>query len=134
VQPERREAMRPAVSDFNFRLYRWADPLGAGAEARVLLICRESAWLKPCPDTNRSRPPETNSHGRHYGKVKGMAVAKQSRQKHAPPTSTVPARKERSPRLQGQELRRALEELRDTKSERRAQELKRVISDSICGS
>ncbi|MGA8432323.1 MAG: hypothetical protein WB729_21030 [Candidatus Sulfotelmatobacter sp.] len=47
--------------------------------------------------------------------------------------SGIPARKERSARLQGRDLRRALEELRDTKSETRAQELKKAISDSICG-
>jgi hypothetical protein len=46
-------------------------------------------------------------------------MAKQSRQKRA--------------QLQGQDLRRALEGLRDTNSERRAHELKKVISDSICG-
>ena len=61
-----------------------------------------------------------------------MAVAKQSRQKRAS-AEAVPTRKERPARLQGRDLRRALEELRDTKSETRAQELKKVISDSICG-
>jgi hypothetical protein len=35
-------------------------------------------------------------------------------------------------RLQGQDLRRALEALRDTKSDRRAQELKKVITDTVC--
>jgi uncharacterized membrane protein len=59
-----------------------------------------------------------------------MAVTKPSRQKRS---AAAPARKKRSPRLQGQELRRALEELRDTKSETRAQELKKAIGDSICG-
>jgi hypothetical protein len=63
--------------------------------------------------------------------MKDMAVPKQSRQKRA---SSAPSRsrKNRSARLQGQDLRRALEELRDTKSETRAQELKKAISDSIC--
>jgi len=59
-----------------------------------------------------------------------MAVAKHAR--HKPTAAVVSARKARSPRLQGQNLRRALEELRDTKSDRRAQQLKRVIADSIC--
>jgi hypothetical protein len=62
-----------------------------------------------------------------------MAVARQNRQKRASSAAAAPARKNSSPRLQGQDLRRALEELRDTKSERRAQELKKVISNSICG-
>jgi hypothetical protein len=62
-----------------------------------------------------------------------MAVAKQGRQKRAS-VAGVPSRKERPIRLQGRDLRRALEELRDTKSETRAQELKKAISDSICGS
>jgi hypothetical protein len=61
-----------------------------------------------------------------------MAVAKQSRRKRASVTA-IPAREERTARLQGRDLRRALEELRDTKSETRAQELKKAISDSICG-
>jgi hypothetical protein len=61
-----------------------------------------------------------------------MAVVKQSRLKRASVTA-VPAREERPVRLQGRDLRRALEELRDTKSETRAQELKKAISDSICG-
>jgi hypothetical protein len=61
-----------------------------------------------------------------------MALAKRSRQKNSAASAT-PARKNRSSRLQDQELRRALEELRDTKSETRAQELKKAISDSICG-
>jgi hypothetical protein len=64
--------------------------------------------------------------------MKDMAVAKQNRQKRAS-VAAVPARKERPARLQGRDLRRALEELRDTKSETRAQELKKAISDSICG-
>jgi hypothetical protein len=59
-------------------------------------------------------------------------VAKQTRQKEASATA-VPARKELQARLKGRDLRRALEELRDTKSETRAQELKKAISDSICG-
>lgn len=61
--------------------------------------------------------------------MSNMAAAKPSRRKQA---SAMPARKERSPRLQGRDLRRALEEIRDTKSETRAQELKKAISDSIC--
>ena len=61
-----------------------------------------------------------------------MAVAKQRRQKQAS-ASAVPAREEHQARLQGRDLRRALEELRDTKSETRAQELKKAIGDSICG-
>jgi hypothetical protein len=36
-------------------------------------------------------------------------------------------------KLQGQELRRVMEEFRDTKDERRAEELKKIISDSMCG-
>ena len=61
-----------------------------------------------------------------------MAVAKQSRQKRTSVTA-ISAHKERPAWLQGNDLRRALEELRDTKSESRAQELKKAISDSICG-
>jgi len=61
-----------------------------------------------------------------------MAVAKQSGRKQAS-AGAVPARKERQSRLQGRDLRRALEELRDTKSETRARELKKAIGDSICG-
>jgi|HubBroStandDraft_3_1064219.scaffolds.fasta_scaffold1072364_1 hypothetical protein len=61
-----------------------------------------------------------------------MAVAKQSRQKRASAAAAnVP--EGRPARLQGNDLRRALEELRDTKSEARAQELKKAIGDSICG-
>ena len=61
-----------------------------------------------------------------------MAVAKPARDKQTrrPPNSV--ARNGRSPKLQGQGLRRDLEELRDTKSDRRARELKNVIADSIC--
>jgi hypothetical protein len=66
------------------------------------------------------------------GIMSDMAVVRQNRQKRASAVA-APARKNSSPRLQGQDLRRALEELRDTKSERRAQELKKVISNSICG-
>jgi hypothetical protein len=36
-------------------------------------------------------------------------------------------------KLQGKELRRVMEEFRDTKDNRRAEELKKIISDSICG-
>jgi hypothetical protein len=36
-------------------------------------------------------------------------------------------------RLQGDDLRKALEEFRDTKDARRAEELKKIISYSICG-
>jgi hypothetical protein len=36
-------------------------------------------------------------------------------------------------KLQGKELRRVMEEFRDTKNDRRAEELKKIISDSICG-
>jgi len=61
-----------------------------------------------------------------------MAVATRSREKNSGAWA-APARKIRFPRLKGQDLRRALEELRDTKSETRAQELKKAISDSICG-
>lgn len=61
-----------------------------------------------------------------------MAVAKQSRQKQAS-AKAVSARKQRQARLRGPDLRRALEELRDTKNETRAQELKKAIGDSICG-
>jgi hypothetical protein len=63
--------------------------------------------------------------------LKSMTAAKQNRQKDSA-ESTAPARKNRRPRLEGDELRRALEELRDTKSELRAQELKRAISTSLC--
>jgi hypothetical protein len=66
------------------------------------------------------------------GIIEDMAMPKQGRHKRAPSTTSRP-RRSRSPRLQGEELRRALEELRDTKSETRAQELKKAISDSICG-
>jgi hypothetical protein len=61
-----------------------------------------------------------------------MAVTRQSRHKRAS-AAAAPARKGRPDRLQGRDLRRALEELRDTKSETRAQELKKAISDAICG-
>jgi hypothetical protein len=66
------------------------------------------------------------------GIIEDMAMPKQSRHKRASSTTSCP-RRSRSPRLQDEELRRALEELRDTKSETRAQELKKAISDSICG-
>jgi hypothetical protein len=36
-------------------------------------------------------------------------------------------------KLQGKELRRVMEEFRDTKDDRRAEELKKIISSSICG-
>jgi hypothetical protein len=36
-------------------------------------------------------------------------------------------------KLQGKELRRVMEEFRDTKDDRRAEELKKIISESICG-
>jgi hypothetical protein len=36
-------------------------------------------------------------------------------------------------KLQGKELRRVVEEFRDTKDDRRAEELKKIISSSICG-
>jgi hypothetical protein len=62
-----------------------------------------------------------------------MSPAKQARRKQADASAAVSARKAPSSRLQGQNLRRALEELRDTRSERHAQELKRAIADSICG-
>jgi ribosomal protein L22 len=61
-----------------------------------------------------------------------MAVAKQTRQKQSQTPSRASARNRKPPTLQGQDLRRALEELRDTKSERRAKELKRAIAHSIC--
>jgi hypothetical protein len=35
-------------------------------------------------------------------------------------------------KLQGKELRRVMEEFRDTKDDRRAKELKKIISSSIC--
>jgi hypothetical protein len=59
-----------------------------------------------------------------------VAAAKQNRRKNSA-SSATPARKNDSPLLQGEELRRALEELRNTKSESRAQELKRAISVSL---
>jgi hypothetical protein len=61
-----------------------------------------------------------------------MHLAKQGRKKVAPIGASA-ARKRPEGLLQGQDLRRALEELRDTKNDARAQELKRVIADSICG-
>jgi hypothetical protein len=36
-------------------------------------------------------------------------------------------------KLHGKELRRVMEEFRDTKDDRRAEELKKIISSSICG-
>jgi hypothetical protein len=60
------------------------------------------------------------------------AVTRQGRQKRTSVT-TISARKERQALLQGNDLRGALEELCDTKSESCAQELKKAISDSICG-
>jgi hypothetical protein len=36
-------------------------------------------------------------------------------------------------KLQGEELRHIMEEFRDTKDNRRAEELKKIISYSICG-
>jgi hypothetical protein len=60
-----------------------------------------------------------------------MAPAKPARQKQT--ATGVSARKARSSsRLQGQDLRRAMEELCDAKSDRGAQQLKRIIADSIC--
>jgi hypothetical protein len=48
--------------------------------------------------------------------------------------STSGARTMETPKkLQGKELRRVVEEFRDTKDDRRAEELKKIISDSICG-
>jgi hypothetical protein len=48
--------------------------------------------------------------------------------------STSGARTKETPKkLQGKELRRVVEEFRDTKDDRRAEELKKIISDSICG-
>jgi hypothetical protein len=41
-------------------------------------------------------------------------------------------RKEVSEKIPSQELRCALEELRDTTSERRAQALKKIITDQLC--
>jgi hypothetical protein len=68
---------------------------------------------------------------RRNDKLQTVAAAKQNRRKNST-ASAAPATKNRSPRLEGDELRRAVEELRDTKSERRVQELKRVISVSLC--
>jgi hypothetical protein len=62
--------------------------------------------------------------------LKSVAGARQDRRRNSA-ASAAPARKNRSPLLQGEELRRALEELRHTKSESRAQELKRAISVSL---
>jgi len=64
--------------------------------------------------------------------LKSVAGAKQNRRRNSA-ASAAPARKNHPPRLQGEELRRALEELRETKSELRAQELKRAISVSLVG-
>jgi hypothetical protein len=69
---------------------------------------------------------------RRNDNLKIVAGAKRNRRKNSA-ASAAPDRKDRSPLLQGEELRRALEELRDTKSERRAQELKRAISVSLVG-
>ena len=62
--------------------------------------------------------------------LRSVAVAKQNHPKNS--ASASPAARKRSPRLEGDELRRALEELRDTKSETRAQQLKKAISVSLC--
>jgi hypothetical protein len=67
---------------------------------------------------------------RRNDRLKNVAGAKQNRRKNSA-ASAAPSRKTHTPRLQGEELRRALEELRETKSEPRAQELKRVISVSL---
>jgi hypothetical protein len=67
---------------------------------------------------------------RRNDRLKSVAAAKQNRRKNSA-ASAAPARKNRPPRLEGDELRRALEELRKTKSEPRAQELKRAISVSL---
>jgi len=61
-----------------------------------------------------------------------MAVAKRTQRKQST-ASRIANTREEAPRLEGKELRRALEELRDTKSERRAKELKKAITSSICG-
>ena len=61
-----------------------------------------------------------------------MAVAKQTQRKQSA-SSRLPNTRKDVPRLEGKELRQALEELRDTKSERRAKELKKAIAYSICG-
>jgi len=47
--------------------------------------------------------------------------------------STAGQTVQRPKKLQGKELRRVVEEFRDTKDDRRAEELKKIISDSICG-
>jgi hypothetical protein len=48
--------------------------------------------------------------------------------------STEAAQSTQAPKkLQGKELRRVMEEFRDTKDDRRAEELKKIISSSICG-
>jgi hypothetical protein len=60
-----------------------------------------------------------------------MAAAKKNHRQNSA-ASAAPAHRNRPPRLQGEELRRALEELRETKNESRAQELKRAISISLC--
>jgi hypothetical protein len=59
-----------------------------------------------------------------------VAAAKRNRRKNSA-ASAAPPQKNHPPRLQGEQLRRALEELRETKSEPRAQELKRAISVSL---
>ena len=52
----------------------------------------------------------------------------------APQKSTAAGQTVQRPKkLQGKELRRVMEEFRDTKDDRRAEELKKIISDSICG-
>jgi hypothetical protein len=70
------------------------------------------------------------SENRRNDRLKIVAGAKQNRRKNSA-ASAAPSRKNPTPRLQGEELRRALEELRETKSEPRAQELKRAISVSL---
>jgi hypothetical protein len=67
---------------------------------------------------------------RRDDRLKSMAAAKKNHRKNSA-VDAGPARRNRPPRLQGEGLRRALEELRETKSEPRAQELKRVISVSL---
>jgi hypothetical protein len=67
---------------------------------------------------------------RRNDNLQSVAGAKHNRRKNAA-ASAAPAPKNLPPRLQGEELRRALKELRETKSEPRAQELKRVISVSL---
>jgi ribosomal protein L22 len=61
-----------------------------------------------------------------------MAVAKRTQRKQSG-ASRLPKARQDARQFEGKELRQALEELRDTKNERRAKALKKAIANSICG-